>query len=174
MIYNSFLYVILFPILFLLSYAVKGSAIKKYLLLAVSYLLYAYYNQSLVIILFLVTLISYGAARVLSTKDETTNETKGEARQARPLEIPVSAKAHRPLQADAHPARLHGIATAIVPKRLGLSRLQEDLPRGEDTLSQSLLRQPIHPASGSFPQRQPPKPRGRRHVFEGNQGGNQQ
>lgn len=80
MIYNSFLYVILFPILFLLSYAVKGSAIKKYLLLAVSYLLYAYYNQSLVIILFLVTLISYGAARVLSTKDETTNETKGEAR----------------------------------------------------------------------------------------------
>ena len=76
MIYNSFLYAILFPFLFLLSYAVKGSTIKKYLLLAVSYLLYAYYNQSLVVILFLVTLISYVAARMLSRKDEKEGNLK--------------------------------------------------------------------------------------------------
>ena len=68
MIYNSFLYVILFPFLFLLSYTVKRSTIKKYLLLAISYLLYAYYNQSLVAILFLVTLISYGTARMMNSK----------------------------------------------------------------------------------------------------------
>ena len=76
MIYNSFLYVILFPFLFLLSYAVKGSTIKKYLFLAISYLLYAYYNQSLVVILFLVTLISYVTARILNSKDDMEGNLK--------------------------------------------------------------------------------------------------
>ena len=47
MIYNSFLYITLFPFLFLLLHAIKKEAIKKYFLLAISYALYYYYNQSL-------------------------------------------------------------------------------------------------------------------------------
>lgn len=82
MIYNSFLYVILFPFLFLLSYAVKGSNIKKYLLLAVSYLLYAYYNQSLVVVLFFVTLLSYAVARILNRKGNMKEEMECKERLA--------------------------------------------------------------------------------------------
>ena len=37
MIYNSFLYITLFPFLFLLLHAIKKEAIKKYFLLAISY-----------------------------------------------------------------------------------------------------------------------------------------
>lgn len=51
MIYNSFLYITLFPFLFLLLHAIKKEAIKKYFLLAISYALYYYYNQSLAAIL---------------------------------------------------------------------------------------------------------------------------
>lgn len=68
MIYNSLLYIILFPLLFLLVYAVQGSTIKKYLLLVISYTLYCYYNQQLVAILLLVTLISYGSAWIWDRK----------------------------------------------------------------------------------------------------------
>ena len=68
MIYNSLLYTILFPLLFLLVYAAQRSAIKKYLLLVISYALYCYYNQQLVAILLLVTLISYGSAWIWDRK----------------------------------------------------------------------------------------------------------
>lgn len=59
MIYNSFLYIILFPILFLLLYSMKNKVIKKYFLLITSYTLFYYYNKALVIVLLTVTLVSY-------------------------------------------------------------------------------------------------------------------
>ena len=68
MIYNTFLYVILFPILFLMLYAIKRNTNKKYLLLVVSYALYYYYNQSLVAIMLLITLISYVSALWIERK----------------------------------------------------------------------------------------------------------
>lgn len=77
MIYNSFLYITLFPFLFLLLHAIKKEAIKKYFLLAISYALYYYYNQSLAAILLVVTLISYTSALLIERNKgkERTNST---------------------------------------------------------------------------------------------------
>lgn len=77
MIYNSFLYITLFPFLFLLLHAIKKEAIKKYFLLAISYALYYYYNQSLAAILLVVTLISYTSALLIEKNKgkERTNST---------------------------------------------------------------------------------------------------
>ena len=64
MIYNSFLFVWLFPILFLIG---NNLAIRyrKYFLLLSSYALYINYNQWMALILFTVTFISFSFARLI-------------------------------------------------------------------------------------------------------------
>lgn len=81
MIYNSFLFIISFPVIFFVLYAIEQLVVKakqpnitgnkhwnqlaNYFLLFVSYILYYHYNHTLVVILILVSLISYGFAYLL-------------------------------------------------------------------------------------------------------------
>lgn len=87
MIYNSFLYITLFPFLFLLLHAIKKEAIKKYFLLAISYALYYYYNQSLAAILLVVTLISYTSALLIEKIRERREQTAPQTTEANSLFI---------------------------------------------------------------------------------------
>ena len=68
MIYNSFNFLIIFPILFLLYYVIPAERqrLRNGYLLAVSYLLYANWKPAYVLILLGVTLVTYCGGRILS------------------------------------------------------------------------------------------------------------
>lgn len=67
MIYNSFSFVVIFPLLFLLYYFIPASKQKwrNYYLLMVSYLLYVNWKPAYALILFAVTSLTYLFARWL-------------------------------------------------------------------------------------------------------------
>ena len=72
MIFNSFNFIILFPLLFLLYYVIPArfQKARNIFLLLVSYLLYANWKPAYVLILMAVTTVTYCVARVMETADE--------------------------------------------------------------------------------------------------------
>lgn len=72
MIFNSFNFIILFPLLFLLYYVIPArfQKARNIFLLLVSYLLYANWKPAYVLILMAVTTVTYCVARVMETVDE--------------------------------------------------------------------------------------------------------
>ena len=73
MIYNSFNFLIIFPLLFLLYYLIpaKRTGWRNVYLLLVSYLLYVNWKPAYVLILFGVTLVTYWGGRFLERKDDS-------------------------------------------------------------------------------------------------------
>ena len=75
MLYNSLNFIVLFPCIFLLYYAIParyGKA-RNVFLLVVSYLLYLQWKPAYALILLGVTAVTYGAARALSSAKEGTS-----------------------------------------------------------------------------------------------------
>ena len=72
MIFNSFNFIILFPLLFLLYYVIPArfQKARNIFLLLVSYLLYANWKPAYVLILMAVTTVTYCVARAMETVDE--------------------------------------------------------------------------------------------------------
>ena len=68
MIFNSFSFIVLFPLIFLLYYAIpaKYTKARNLYLLLVSYLLYLQWKPVYVLILFSVTAVTWGAALALN------------------------------------------------------------------------------------------------------------
>ena len=68
MIYNSLNFIVLFPFIFLLYYAIPAryGKVRNVFLLVVSYLLYLQWKPAYALILLGVTAVTYGAARALS------------------------------------------------------------------------------------------------------------
>lgn len=77
MIYNSFNFIIFFPLLFILYYLipVKVKSIRNGYLLLVSYLLYVKWNPKCALVLLCVTLVTYFAALIIN-KLETEHKSK--------------------------------------------------------------------------------------------------
>lgn len=71
MIFNSFNFLVVFPLLFLLYYAIpaKRQAWRNVYLLVVSYLLYMNFRPSYAVILLGVTMITYTAARIVERRE---------------------------------------------------------------------------------------------------------
>ena len=67
MIYNSFNFIVIFPLLFLLYYAIPARFLRarNAFLLITSYLLYIQWKPSYTFVLLGVTLVTYGAAILL-------------------------------------------------------------------------------------------------------------
>ena len=65
MIYNSFNFIVIFPLLFLLYYAIPARFLRarNAFLLITSYLLYIQWKPSYTFVLLGVTLVTYGAAQ---------------------------------------------------------------------------------------------------------------
>lgn len=74
MIYNSFSFIVVFPIIFLIYYILpqKWGGVRRFYLLIISYLLYLQWKPAYALILLGVTAVTYGAAR----KIETTTHPK--------------------------------------------------------------------------------------------------
>ncbi len=70
MIFNSFNFLVAFPLLFLLYYAIpaRRQAARNAYLLAVSYLLYMNFKPAYAVILLGVTAITYAAARTVEKR----------------------------------------------------------------------------------------------------------
>lgn len=71
MLFNSFSFIILFPILFLLYYVIpaKHNRIRNSYLLIVSYLLYMNWKPSFALVLLFVTVVTYLGARILGNRN---------------------------------------------------------------------------------------------------------
>ncbi len=72
MIYNSFDFIILFPLIFLLYYLIpaRWQKVRNYYLLIVSYALYIKWKPSFALVLLGVSLITYWGGRLLELRDE--------------------------------------------------------------------------------------------------------
>lgn len=80
MIYNSFLFVWLFPILFLIGNNLT-IRYRKYFLLLSSYALYITYNQWMALILLAVSLISFTFARIIDKKQADCNQAPNDCNE---------------------------------------------------------------------------------------------
>lgn len=74
MIFNSFNFIVLFPLIFLLYYAIPAQfgKIRNLYLLIVSYLLYLQWKPIYALILFAITFITYYSARLIKKSDNKT------------------------------------------------------------------------------------------------------
>ena len=72
MIFNSFNFLIIYPLLFLAYYAIpaKYSETRNFYLLLVSYLLYMNFNSAYAIILLGITVVTYLSARMIETHEK--------------------------------------------------------------------------------------------------------
>ena len=72
MIFNSFNFLVIFPLLFLLYYTIPANRLKwrNGFLLLVSYLLYANWNPTYTLLLLGVTIATYIAARLIEGKQK--------------------------------------------------------------------------------------------------------
>ena len=72
MIFNSFNFLIIYPLLFLAYYAIpaKYSETRNFYLLLVSYLLYMNFNSAYAIILLSITVVTYLSARMIETPEK--------------------------------------------------------------------------------------------------------
>lgn len=77
MIYNSFNFIVTFPLLFLLYYAIPAKWVqgRNGYLLAVSYLLYANWQPVYALILFGVTVVTYGCSILLEKRNTRKKQT---------------------------------------------------------------------------------------------------
>ena len=77
MIYNSFNFIVLFPLIFLLYYVIpaKYQKVRNFFLLLTSYALYINWKPAYVIVLLGVTLITYWGGQVLQFKDDGESST---------------------------------------------------------------------------------------------------
>lgn len=73
MIYNSFNFIVLFPILFLLYYVIpaKYQKVRNWFLLIVSYALYISWRPTFAVVLFGVSLVTYWGGHVLELRNES-------------------------------------------------------------------------------------------------------
>lgn len=78
MIFNSFKFLVIFPLLFLLYYTIPPGMLRwrNGFLLLVSYLLYANWNPTYALLLLGVTVVTYIAARLIENKKKTTEKYK--------------------------------------------------------------------------------------------------
>lgn len=78
MIFNSFNFLIIYPLLFLAYYAIpaKYSETRNFYLLLVSYLLYMNFNSAYAIILLAITVVTYLSARMIETHEKAAGGGK--------------------------------------------------------------------------------------------------
>lgn len=78
MIFNSFNFLIIYPLLFLAYYAIpaKYSETRNFYLLLVSYLLYMNFNAAYAIILLAITVVTYLSARMIETPEKVAGRGK--------------------------------------------------------------------------------------------------
>lgn len=78
MIFNSFNFIILYPLIFLLYYVIpaKYSRVRNLYLLAVSYTLYIFWKPVFALILLFVTLVTFWAAKAISKYDDNNKRRK--------------------------------------------------------------------------------------------------
>ena len=76
MVFNSIQYLIFFPIVLLLFYTVPERMKNMWLLIA-SYVFYGLWNVRYCLLLFICTLVSYVAARIISLNCTATNTKMG-------------------------------------------------------------------------------------------------
>ena len=83
MIYNSFEFLICFPLIFLLYYLIPAKCQKgrNLFLLFVSYLLYANWKPAYVLILLGVTLVTYWGGHILENKDKSEEIQVGQRKK---------------------------------------------------------------------------------------------
>lgn len=79
MVFNSFNFLVIFPLLFLLYYVIpiRYSKVRNWFLLLVSYALYISWKPSFALVLLVVSLITYWGGRVLQNQDERSNVQGG-------------------------------------------------------------------------------------------------
>ena len=87
MIFNSFNFIIIYPLLFLLYYIIPQRLVtyRNLYLLALSYLLYINFNAAYSLILLGITVITYISARVIEGR-----KAAGEAVRKLPINSPVT------------------------------------------------------------------------------------
>lgn len=78
MIFNSFNFLVIFPLLFLLYYAIPArlQRLRNVYLLAVSYLLYMNFKPAYAVILLGVTAVTYAAARIVEKRENPAGGVK--------------------------------------------------------------------------------------------------